>query len=86
MQRRRTFPTEVFLDPVEVFDRDEEAIRFGVLELEVFAMRAVGLEQTHAFETCDSVVDVYHQLIWREVERELPCQVLGPGACDATAT
>src|SRR6266567_2084242 len=41
VQRRCAFAAEVLLHAVEVFDRDEKAIAFRVLELEVFAVGAV---------------------------------------------
>ena len=85
MKRRSTLAAEVLLHAVEVFDGHEEAIAFCVLELEVFAMRAIRLDQAHALEARDAVVDVHDQLVGREVQGELACHVLGAGARASTA-
>src|SRR5205823_4540596 len=79
VQARSAFAAQVLLHAVEVFDRHEEPVTLGVLELEVLAVSALRLDQAHAFEAGDAVVDVDDQLVGREVERELSGQVLRPG-------
>src|SRR2546427_3655855 len=48
-------------------------------------MRAIRLDQAHALEARDAVVDVDDQLVGREVQGELACHVLGAGARASTA-
>ena len=85
MQGRRPLAAEKFLDAIQVFDRDEKAIAFRVLELEVLAMRPVRLDEPHALEPRDAVVDVNHQLVGREVQGELLGHIGRLGASAPTA-
>src|SRR5258708_23469081 len=85
MKRRSAFATEIFLDPVEVLDRDVESVAFRVFELEVLAMCAVRLDEAHALEARDAVVDMHHELVGLEVEGELFGQVGSLGSRAAPA-
>ena len=82
MERRSALSAQILLHPVEVLDRDEEAVAFGVLELQVLPVRAVRLDEAHALEARDAVIDMNHELVGREVKREFARQVGGarPGA------
>src|SRR5439155_7656380 len=57
-----------------------ELVGLRVLQLQVFAVRAIGFEDAHAPEAGDAVVDVDDQLARREIERELTRQLRGTAA------
>ncbi len=80
VQRGLLLAAQVLLYAIQVLDRHEQAVGFGVLELEVLAVRAVGVDQPHAAEARDAVVDVNDQLARGELQRELPRQLFGAGA------
>ena len=78
VQRRSPLrPAQIFLHAVEVFNWHEEAVALRVLELEVLAVRAIRLDEAHALEVRDPVIDVHDELVRFEVERELAGHVPG---------
>src|SRR5207247_1421788 len=86
VQCRSRLAAEVFLHAIEVFDRHEQPVTFGVLELEVLPVRTFRLDQAHPLESRDPMVDVDDELVRCEVQRELARHVLGASAGDAPAT
>src|SRR5204862_427180 len=85
---------EVLLHPVQALDRDEELVPLGVLQLQVLALdlaalrRVVRVDQAHAGEARDAVVDVDDELAGLElqVQRRLAARRAprGPGRSTRT--
>jgi hypothetical protein len=98
VQRRPVLgPAEILLDAVQALDRDEQLVLVRVLELQVLALdvargrlRVLRVQEPHAVEAGDAVVDVDDQLAWLvfEVQGGLPTggPAAGPGGEPTDAT
>ena len=74
--QRRGFiaAAQELLDPVQVLDRNEQLVALGVLQLQVLALDVsllvARVDQAHAVEPRDAMVDVHHQLARLELQRQ----------------
>src|SRR5205814_3984813 len=80
VQRGLLLAAKELLDAIQVLDRYEQAVGLGVLELEVLAVHAICVDEPHAAEPRDAVVDVNDQLAWGELKGELSRQLFGTRA------
>ena len=86
VKRRLPLASKIFLDAVEVLDRNKELVALGVFQLEILALRAFRFDEPHPLEASDAVIDVDDELIGSEVERELLGEICGSGARAARRT